>query len=40
MSIPVRLLYILGGDVDPLPVLKIIEQRKIFTEFRIETDFY
>jgi hypothetical protein len=35
MSIPVRLLYILGGDVDPLPVLKIIEQRKIFTEFRI-----
>jgi len=35
MSIPIRLLYVLGRDVDPLPVLKKIGQRKIFTRFRI-----
>ena len=35
MSIPVRLFYVLGQDVDPLPVLKKFEQRKIFTRFRI-----
>jgi hypothetical protein len=35
MSIPVRLLYVLGRDVDPLPVLKKYEQRDIFTRFRI-----